>query len=83
MQAGASSRPKKADIDQMHAYRDALHTPGQREVVYAAILYPGSSMVYDHGRLAAVQALPQAPLSDSEGVGQDVAQVLRSILETL
>jgi len=36
-------RPKKVDIDKMHAYRDAIRGPdGKRPVEYAAILYPGA-----------------------------------------
>jgi len=51
-------KPKKTDIDKMHAYRDAIRDElGKRVVKYAAILYPGQSEVFDHG-LAALRAYP-------------------------
>ena len=51
-------RPKKVDIDNMHAYRDAIRDEeGRRPVRYAAILYPGPGMVYAAG-LEALTAYP-------------------------
>jgi predicted component of viral defense system (DUF524 family) len=55
-------RPKKVDIDKMHAYRDAIRgTNGQRVVRYAAILYPGPGVRYGDN----VEALPARPLEVS------------------
>lgn len=62
--SGPSGRPKKVDIDKMHAYRDAIRGPnGQRTVAYAAILYPGPDVAYATG-LEALRAIPSdaAPL---------------------
>lgn len=40
-------RPKKTDIDKMHAYRDSIRWNGDRHVIeYAAILYPGPSKCF-------------------------------------
>ncbi|MFT3866563.1 MAG: DUF2357 domain-containing protein [Solirubrobacterales bacterium] len=53
-------KPLKADIDKMHAYRDAIRdVDGERVVHLAAILYPGESRFFDSG-LAALSALPGA-----------------------
>jgi predicted component of viral defense system (DUF524 family) len=55
------ARPKKIDIDAMHAYRDAIRGPGAEHVVrYAAILYPGPTNTYTSG-LEALRAHPQDP----------------------
>lgn len=51
-------RPKKEDIDKMHAYRDAIRDPsGRRPVVHASILYPGPTMRFGDG-IAALRAVP-------------------------
>ena len=51
-------RPKKVDIDKMHAYRDAIvDSRGERVVQYAAILYPGQDCTY-HDGLEALRAYP-------------------------
>ena len=51
-------KPKKADIDTMHAYRDAIRDEQGRHVVrYAAILYPGPEVRFDEG-LEALQSVP-------------------------
>lgn len=51
-------KPKKVDIDKMHAYRDAIRdTSGERVVVSATTLYPGPTVSYAEG-LAAIQAYP-------------------------
>lgn len=58
--AGRSDgKPRKEDIDKMHAYRDAIRdTAGERVVEYAAIMYPGSeSKTYGVG-LEALSSLP-------------------------
>jgi predicted component of viral defense system (DUF524 family) len=53
-----TGRPKKVDVDKMHAYRDAIRAPGDRRVVaFAATLYPGQTVEYSDG-LAAIQAVP-------------------------
>lgn len=54
-------RPKKIDIDTMHAYRDAIRNPaGERVVSSAAILYPGPDVRYGDG-IEAVSARPLEP----------------------
>jgi predicted component of viral defense system (DUF524 family) len=54
-------RPKKIDIDTMHAYRDAIRdVAGERVVRYAAILYPGSHRNYGD-RIEALPARPDDP----------------------
>jgi PD-(D/E)XK nuclease superfamily len=51
-------RPKKMDIDKMHAYRDAIRDQEDRRVVrHAAILYPGPSISYGEG-IEALHAYP-------------------------
>jgi PD-(D/E)XK nuclease superfamily protein len=52
-------KPKKPDIDAMHAYRDAIRTQSETHVVeYAAILYPGPEKRYGDG----IEALSARPL---------------------
>lgn len=58
------ARPKKVDIDKMHAYRDAIRDASLNHVVdYAAILYPGPEVRYPTG-IEALSAYPgaEAPL---------------------
>jgi predicted component of viral defense system (DUF524 family) len=56
-------KPKKADIDKMHAYRDAIRGPDERRVVrYAATLYPGPSVRYGDR----IEALSAQPLNAAE-----------------
>ncbi len=51
-------KPKKVDIDKMHAYRDAIRDENAgRPVRYAAILYPGPRIHYAKG----LEALPAYP----------------------
>jgi hypothetical protein len=65
-------KPKKVDIDKMHAYRDAIRTPAGRRVVRrAAILYPGPPVRYPGG-IEAVSAIP--------GGDADLQKRLRAIL---
>ena len=54
---GLAGRPKKSDIDKMHAYRDAIRGDGGMQVIdYAAILYPGPSQHFGDN-VAALQAV--------------------------
>lgn len=51
-------RPKKEDVDKMHAYRDAIRDRGGgRPVRFAAILYPGPEAWFGSD-VAALPALP-------------------------
>ena len=71
-EAAGAGKPKKIDIDKMHAYRDSIRDVDDHRVVqYAAILYPGLTVEYGVG-LAAVAARP----SDSE-----FTDALRAVLE--
>jgi predicted component of viral defense system (DUF524 family) len=63
MSTGRSGRPKKIDIDRMHAYRDAIRDGvGNRVVKNAAILYPGPTEEYED-YIAALSAVPSQPES--------------------
>ena len=56
-QEGPAGRPRKSDIDKMHAYRDAIRGgDGERVVEYAAILYPGPSHHFGED-VAAIEAV--------------------------
>jgi hypothetical protein len=56
--AGVQARPKKLDVDAMHAYRDAIRdATGAHTVRHAALLYPGPDQSYGSG-LAAWRARP-------------------------
>jgi hypothetical protein len=58
-----SGKPKKVDIDKMHAYRDAIRTArGRRVVRRAAILYPGPPVRYAGG----IEAISAVPGGDAE-----------------
>jgi predicted component of viral defense system (DUF524 family) len=59
---GSTGRPKKVDIDKMHAYRDAIQLDHRRVVDYAAILYPGPHVSYGTD----VAALPAYPTRADE-----------------
>jgi predicted component of viral defense system (DUF524 family) len=76
--APAWTRPKKVDIDKMHAYRDAIRdgTSGERVVCYAGILYPGASVVYGSG-LGAISAMPGA----EQSLQASLRTVLRAALD--
>jgi predicted component of viral defense system (DUF524 family) len=68
----ADGKPKKTDIDKMHAYRDAVRgEDGIRVVRYAAILYPGPEVRYSEG-LEALRAYP--------GADQDLEKRIRILL---
>jgi hypothetical protein len=59
----SDGKPRKVDIDKMHAYRDAIRDEkGRRIVRYAAILYPGPGIAYAGGLegLTAYPGLDQA-----------------------
>lgn len=78
----AASRPVKADLDKMHAYRDAIRDgAGRRPVRYAAILYPGAPEWYPKaGDLPDVEAVRAYP--GDEGWLRDRLQtILRTALE--
>jgi predicted component of viral defense system (DUF524 family) len=71
-----AGRPKKPDIDKMHAYRDAIRdATGNRVVEYAAILYPGPTETFSEG-LEAISAQP----GDATLLRQVVANRLRKAL---
>ena len=72
-----SGTPVKADVDKMHAYRDAIRGPGDSHVVrFAATLYPGQSIWYGQD-LAALGAQPDRP----SGFIEEARSVLRRILQ--
>lgn len=70
--AAIEARPKKVDIDTMHAYRDAIRRDDQRVVRYAATLYPGRTTRFAHG-LEAISAIP--------GNGARLQDHVRAVLE--
>jgi predicted component of viral defense system (DUF524 family) len=73
----SDGRPKKIDIDTMHAYRDAIRDERQQRVVAnAAILYPGLEMRYGDG-IEALRARPDQPA----GLEERVREVLTAGLE--
>jgi hypothetical protein len=75
----ARARPKKADIDAMHAYRDAIRDPdGRAAVRYAAILYPGPTVTY----APYLQAIEADPL-DREALERHVSRVVGDALAQL
>jgi len=64
-------KPKKVDIDKMHAYRDAIRDGEDRRIVtFAGILYPGPREEFTSG-LAAISAVP----GDSEQLADQLRQV--------
>lgn len=73
---GATRRPKKTDIDAMHAYRDSIRDgDAERVVELAAILYPGPDASFDSG-LRALSAVP----GDEADLRGDLRQVLSDAL---
>lgn len=74
----SDGKPKKDDIDKMHAYRDAIRDDTGRHVVeYAAIMYPGSeSKLYGNG-LEAQSAIP----GDEESLQNRLRVVLAEALQ--
>jgi predicted component of viral defense system (DUF524 family) len=70
-------KPKKIDIDTMHAYRDAIRTNTEERIVtYAAILYPGPEERYGDG----IEALSSRPL-DPRTLQARVREVFRNALD--
>jgi predicted component of viral defense system (DUF524 family) len=64
-------RPKKVDIDKMHAYRDAIRdTNNEHAVEFAAIIYPGAATERFGAGLEAIAARP------GEGFEEDIEAVL-------
>jgi hypothetical protein len=73
---GKPQRPKKDDIDAMHAYRDAIRDgSGEQVVEFAAILYPGPTKDYDEG-LRALSAVPD----EAETLRKELRRVLTRAL---
>jgi hypothetical protein len=71
LDALGDGKPKKVDIDKMHAYRDAIRDEeGRRIVKFAGILYPGPQQIFTPG-LAALSAIP--------GAGTELAGQLRQV----
>jgi hypothetical protein len=69
---GSWAKPKKVDIDKMHAYRDAIvNTEDKRVVTSAAVLYPGPTIRYGEG-IEALQALPL----NRDGLAKDLTATL-------
>jgi predicted component of viral defense system (DUF524 family) len=66
------ARPKKIDIDKMHAYRDAIRQNDDRVVTYAAILYPGPTAPSFGRGIEAISAVP--------GSTQTLDERLRALL---
>jgi len=74
---GEDGKPKKEDVDTMHAYRDAIRDgEGRRVVRHAAILYPGPSKAFGDG-LGAISAVPGATTS----LREELRAVLTSALD--
>lgn len=70
-------RPVKADIDKMHAYRDAIRDASDRRVVrFAATLYPGPTMRWGNG-IAALRTHPADPAALEEAVDPVLQEALR------
>lgn len=75
--ATGAGKPKKVDIDKMHAYRDAIRDrDGRRVVRYAAILYPGSERRFPHG-VEALAAFPGAAASLAGRLQEVLREALR------
>src|SRR5205823_10600896 len=68
-----TSRPLKADIDKMHAYRDAIRNAnGTRVVRYAAILYPGETEAFSN-EIGALCCRP----GSAPGLSQQLYEIVR------
>lgn len=71
-------RPKKEDIDKMHAYRDAIRDAfDERVVLVACTLYPGPSVQYGPG----IEAIKSDPFNPAL-LEQRIARILDGVLET-
>jgi len=74
--ANVQARPKKVDVDAMHAYRDAIRDAAGGHVVrHAALLYPGGDHSYGSG-LTAWRARP----GDAEHLRASARTVLEPAL---
>jgi hypothetical protein len=70
-------RPKKVDIDKMHAYRDAIRDADGRHVVSTACtIYPGPTVQYAQG-IEAIQGDPK----QSTVLDRRITAVLEKILD--
>ena len=77
LEADGGAKPKKMDIDKMHAYRDAICDASGRQVVeYAAILYPGSGKVFPEAGVEAISAKP----AESATLHERLSAVFRDAL---
>ncbi|HEX8394970.1 MAG TPA: DUF2357 domain-containing protein [Longimicrobium sp.] len=75
--AGGAGKPKKVDIDKMHAYRDAIRDrEGRRAVRYAAILYPGPEQRFPYG-VEALTAYPGSALPLVDRLQEVLREALR------
>jgi hypothetical protein len=75
---GGAGRPKKIDIDAMHAYRDSIRdADGERVVEFAAILYPGADTRFDPG-LCALSAVPGEEADLREELRRELSAALAS-----
>lgn len=69
----STGRPVKADIDKMHAYRDAIRfADGCPAVAFAAILFPGFATQWYGEEVAAISAQPLS----SEATRADIARIV-------
>jgi predicted component of viral defense system (DUF524 family) len=72
-------KPKKIDIDKMHAYRDAIRDMnGERVVESAMILYPGPPVSYATG-IGALQAIP----GRSDLLARSLADIFNDVLSPI
>jgi predicted component of viral defense system (DUF524 family) len=72
-------KPKKIDIDTMHAYRDAIRTASDWRVVScAAILYPGPEVRYGDG----IEALSARPLEPARLQARLAEVLTRALIVT-
>ncbi|HEY0024424.1 MAG TPA: DUF2357 domain-containing protein [Longimicrobium sp.] len=75
--AGGAGKPKKVDIDKMHAYRDAIRDrDGRHAVRYAAILYPGPEQRFPYG-VEALTAYPGSALPLVDRLQEVLREALR------
>jgi predicted component of viral defense system (DUF524 family) len=67
-------RPKKVDIDKMHAYRDAIRDAANEHAVeFAAIIYPGAATRPGEGFEEALQAVLERAMSQPMALGTHAA----------
>jgi predicted component of viral defense system (DUF524 family) len=77
------ARPKKTDIDKMHAYRDAIRNQDDQPVVsYAAILYPGPTTPQFGSGVAALPAIPDTANSLRGSLIEILSRELRTAERT-